>query len=302
MRVAVIVSEDPSDLYFANCLVRSANVIAVLVERQYLPRDTTPRLIKALRLLNRPGELYARAVDLVSRKYWKAFGADRSPAAFADFGNWGTRIDVPDDVDVLFTEGAYRVNDKEYVDWIRAHSPNLIALCGPSILKSEMLSIASIGTLNLHGGLSQFYRGLFTTDWALHNGEPECIGATVHFVSAGIDDGDILLQGRPELGEHDNPYTAYEKVVRRGVCMMLKSIEDLAHGVANPKPLCRPGKLYLGRDFTRRVKHRTWRAVQRGVLKAYLRDREARDDRVSREIVNEFSWPAEEIADNKASQ
>ncbi len=65
-----------------------------------------------------------------------------------------------------------------------------------------MLKVPRLGSLNLHGGLSQRYRGLNTTDWEVDNGEPEYVGATVHFVSPGIDDGDVVSTrgGPPSSG------------------------------------------------------------------------------------------------------
>ncbi|MCZ6593928.1 MAG: formyl transferase [Bacteroidetes bacterium] len=112
---------------------------------------------------------------------------------------------------MVYTEGKNAINNIEYVKEIRNLKPDLITVCGCSILRDGILSIPPQGVINLHSGLSQVYRGTWTTLWAIYNKEPEYVGATVHYVSAGIDDGDIFYQGRPEIQEGDNPETLYTK-------------------------------------------------------------------------------------------
>lgn len=163
---------------------------------------------------------------------------------------------------------------------LTAWSPDLIVVCGTSILREQVLSIPPTGVLNLHGGLSQRYRGIWTTHWALVNEEPEYVGATVHFVSRGIDDGDIVYQGRPALDGQENPESLYAKVVNLGVEMMIKAVGDVAAGTVKRYPLETMGRLYRGSMVTPEVLLKAWENTERGVIKAYLSDRESRDSLV----------------------
>lgn len=65
---------------------------------------------------------------------------------------------------------------------------------GTSILPKPVIEALPALTLNLHTGLTQHYRGVNSTFWALADGEPGRIGVTIHRVSAGIDTGRILAQ------------------------------------------------------------------------------------------------------------
>ena len=52
-------------------------------------------------------------------------------------------------------------------------------------------------TLNLHMGISPYYRGSACNFWALYDKNPQFVGATIHYLSEGLDDGDILFHVLP---------------------------------------------------------------------------------------------------------
>ena len=188
---------------------------------------------------------------------------------------------------MLRIEGTGKLNNSESVDWIRACAPDLIVVCGAALLRKPILDLSRLGVLNLHGGLSQFYRGLFTTDWAIHNREPEYVGATVHFVSEGIDDGGVVFQGRPFLGIDDHPNRCYEKVVRLGVDMMSAAISAIDSGELHAPQAPSKGRLYRQRDFTAPIKRRLWRHWRQSMVE-YDRQRESRNHAVNASLIHPF--------------
>ena len=142
------------------------------------------------------------------------------------------------------------------------------------------MAVPSKGVLNLHGGLSQKYRGTYTTFWAVYNCEPEYIGATVHYVSEGIDDGNIIYQGRPKITAGDDPETLYVKVVKLGIEMMIKAIEDIQHDKIKGYEPERLGALYLDKMVTPAVYRKMWDNIHIGVIKEYLENKSERDEKV----------------------
>lgn len=286
MRTVIIVSRDKSDVYFANQLARSLNVVGVVVENQTPERDRSTLARKSLKYLSRPRVFLRKVVEVLDRRLLEPRQDYNRPENSLDFGEDERSLNIGEGVPVLHTQGVNAINEPEYRDWIQDQRPDVIAVCGASILRSELLAIPEYGVLNLHGGLSQFYRGLFTTDWAIHNAEPECVGATVHFVAAGVDDGDVVYQGRPLVEESDQPNSLYEKVVRLGARMMVRAISDLEQGRCHPVKLTTRGQLYLNDMFDVRAKRRTWGQVRRGVIPAYLANKAERDSRVLSKLIN----------------
>ncbi len=287
LRLLVIVSTDPSDLFFANQISRRFKLVGIVLEHQRDAPDMRPLWQKVLSLLDQPGELVDRARARFSR-VWKVNVESRLyKELLVEFGEDGERLDGTVDCPVLRIEGTGKLNGHESVDWIRALNPDLIVVCGASLLRKPILGLPHFGVLNLHGGLSQFYRGLFTTDWAIHNREPEYVGATVHFVSEGIDDGEVVFQGRPFLGVDDHPNRCYEKVVRLGIDMMSAAITAIDRGELHAPQVPSKGHLYYQRDFTAAVKRWLWWRWRRTMVE-YDRQREPRNRIVNASLIHPF--------------
>lgn len=288
MRTLIIVSPDKSDIFFANQLARALNVVGIVVENQVPARDRSSLFRKSVKYLSTPGLFLQKVMEVLDRKFVERYQDYNNPENALDFGEEGRVLMVGKGVEVMHTQGVNAINSPEYRSWIRNLEPDVIAVCGASILKTELLSIPTHGVLNLHGGLSQFYRGLFTTDWAIHNGGPEYVGATVHFVSEGVDDGDVVYQGRPDIAADDNPNSLYEKVVRLGVKMMIRAITDIEQSRCQRTRLNSKGRLYLHDMFDVGAKRATWRQVRKGVIPDYLSNKNARDQLIKKSLINDF--------------
>lgn len=288
MRTLVIVSRDKSDIFFANELARALNVVGIVVENQTPRQDRSPMLRKALKYASTPPLFFRKVLEVMDRRFIEPFQPYNRPENALDFGEEGQVLTVSEGTEILYTQGVNAINEPEYQAWIRNLCPDVIAVCGASILKQDILSIPRHGVLNLHGGLSQFYRGLFTTDWAIHNSEPEYVGATVHFVSEGVDDGDIVYQGRPVIEENDHPNRLYEKVVRLGVRMMVQAVRDIEDSRCQASKLNTKGRLYLNDMFDVRAKRKTWRQLGKGVIPDYLSNQAQRDREVMDRLINDF--------------
>lgn len=77
---------------------------------------------------------------------------------------------------------------------VRALSPDLIWVADYRyLLPDSVLSLASLGAVNIHPSLLPCYRGRASINWAILNGETE-LGLTAHYVDEGIDTGDIIDQ------------------------------------------------------------------------------------------------------------
>ena len=273
MRVILIVSPDRSDVYFGNQLLKNLNVVGVFVEQQQENRQIGHYIRKLLKYMFAPWEIpnkvrndrlytqYRKKSHEIHRKY---------------FGDEVSKINSPEKCKIVYTKGKNAINNIEYVKEIRNLDPDLIAVCGSSILRDGILSVAPKGVLNLHSGLSQVYRGTWTTLWAIYNKEPEYVGATVHYVSAGIDDGDIIYQGRPEIQQGDNPETLYAKVVKLGIQMMLRAISDIQNGTVKSYRLEQKGKLYLNKMMNISVIDAAWKNVEANVITDYLNHKDSR--------------------------
>ena len=107
------------------------------------------------------------------------------------------------------------INDKAIVDEIVAMEPDLLVCYGSSLIKSDLLTKFDGKFLNVHLGLSPYYRGSGTNVWPLINLEPDMVGATFMYIDAGIDTGKIIHQIRADVYLGDSPHTIGNRLIRK---------------------------------------------------------------------------------------
>ena len=54
-------------------------------------------------------------------------------------------------------------------------------------------------TLNIHMGISPYYRGTDCNFWALYDNNPHLVGATIHLLSKGLDSGAMLYHALSQI-------------------------------------------------------------------------------------------------------
>ena len=91
------------------------------------------------------------------------------------------------------------VNAPETIEMLTKLNADLVLLFGTSIIKNPLLEYYSGKVINLHLGLSPYYRGSGTNFWPIVDGRPECVGATIHVAVPKVDAGPVLHQIRPEI-------------------------------------------------------------------------------------------------------
>lgn len=93
--------------------------------------------------------------------------------------------------------------DKELARRINQYQPDLVILAGfMRILTPGFVSQYAGRLLNIHPSLLPKYPGLNTHQRAIDAGDEEA-GATVHFVTEGLDDGACIIQAKVPVLEND---------------------------------------------------------------------------------------------------
>jgi hypothetical protein len=86
-------------------------------------------------------------------------------------------------------------------------SADAIIVYGSSYLKGELCAaLIKRRAINIHMGVSPYYRGSSCNFWAMYDRRPELVGATIHLLSTGLDSGQILFHAFPKPSAL-NPFT-----------------------------------------------------------------------------------------------
>ncbi|MBE3094977.1 MAG: hypothetical protein IMZ52_08080 [Actinobacteria bacterium] len=166
------------------------------------------------------------------------------------------------------------INEKENIELIKQLNPKLIVVHSIDLIKDEIIKCFPKRIINLHAGLSPYYRGGGTNVFPFYNNELEYVGMTIHYIDIGIDSGDIIHQGRPTFEENDNTHTIGCKNVILGTELMK---DVVCNYLSSDKPLSAykqdisKGKLYLWKDFTEETIKRINKNIQEGIVRIYAK-------------------------------
>ena len=95
-------------------------------------------------------------------------------------------------------------NGPEVISAVKSVKADLALVYGTTLIKKPLLeALNGILTINLHAGLSPWYRGSTTLFWPIYFMEPQYAGCTFHVIDARIDHGQIIHQNRPEIFPKD---------------------------------------------------------------------------------------------------
>lgn len=95
----------------------------------------------------------------------------------------------------------------------------------PYIIPKLVLNIPKIGFLNLHPAYLPFNKGWNTPSWAILDNTP--YGATLHFMTEALDEGDIIHQKRINILPSDTANSLYQRVLKLEEEVFEEALESL---------------------------------------------------------------------------
>ena len=85
---------------------------------------------------------------------------------------------------------------------------DLYIVFGSSYIKGRLVEfLIKKKAINIHAGISPYYRGTDCNFWALYDNNPHLVGSTIHFLSRGLDDGPILYHAISNINTNTFVYT-----------------------------------------------------------------------------------------------
>lgn len=256
MRAIVLTSTMRRHHYVANTLAGRLDVAGVWEE---------PKAFEPMQYAGSPEEaaIIARhfeARDLSEHAYFAAH--DRVPAPARRVEPNG--CNAPDEIEAM-----------------RRLAPDVVLVFGTGLLRQPLIDAFAGRILNIHLGLSPYYRGAGTNFWPLVNGEPEFCGATIHFLDAGVDTGPIIAHVRPEIRSGDGPHDIGNKTIVAAAEAL--AVAAVAHARTPLRGVEQSGggRVYRRKDFSAASVERLYANFAGGMIDEYLRNRPARDARLS---------------------
>jgi len=168
MKVVIFSSETKHHTHFINTLAPLCDIRAVFYETDHLTKPYAT------------GPFFEAEEDAFEERFFDP--AVGGVASVLDAGLAGR----------VRTVG--RVNEPAVIDAVRDLAPDLGIGYGIGLVRPALFEIPAYGTINVHRGLAQHYRGLDSDLWAVLEGRFDRIGVTIHYMDAELDTGNILAQ------------------------------------------------------------------------------------------------------------
>ncbi|MBE9138809.1 formyl transferase [Nodosilinea sp. LEGE 07088] len=100
------------------------------------------------------------------------------------------------------------------------------------ILKTDILNQFDKRAINIHISLLPWNRGADPNLWSFLEDTPK--GVTLHFLDAGVDTGDIILQEEIFLDETETLSTSYNKLSELALSLLDRNWAKIRAGEINP--------------------------------------------------------------------
>ena len=108
-----------------------------------------------------------------------------------------------------------KIAEKKILLNLDKNNIDLICLAGfMKILSKEFIKKFNGKIINIHPSLLPKYKGLNTHKKAIKN-KDKLTGCSVHYVSAKLDSGKIILQKKVKISTKDNPASLSKKVLKQ---------------------------------------------------------------------------------------
>ena len=118
---------------------------------------------------------------------------------------------------------------EDFLKELKALNANLQVVVAFRMLPEVVWKMPEFGTFNLHASLLPQYRGAAPINWALLNGETET-GVSTFFIDEKIDTGEMIMQEKVSIEEHDNVGSLHDKLMQTGAVLVLKTLEAIQKG------------------------------------------------------------------------
>ena len=255
MRVAILTSTEPRHQFFVARIAAQWDVAAIVQENTgYSPARTVEF------------DLSPEEAAIV-----KAYYEDRSREESVMCARISMSLDGSRRVPTLGVDKS-TLNSSETIQFINEARPEVVLVYGTNLIKPPLLDAFAGRMVNMHLGLSPYYRGTATNFYPLLNDEPEYIGATIHLIDAGIDSGAILAHARPAISADDRPHTIGCNAIDAGIEALLRAVPEWVRGNRQlvPQWQAETPRLYLRKHFHPRQVVELNALVRDGLIRRYV--------------------------------
>ncbi len=149
------------------------------------------------------------------------------------------------------------VNDSSCIQLLQQIQPDIVVVNGTRIISKKVLQCTKAVFINMHVGITPWYRGSHGGYWALYNNDVANFGTTIHLVDAGVDTGAVLKQVFAKPIKADN-FTTYPVIqTGEGIKALQQVLQQTENGWCDAKKHTEKGHMYYQPTVWEYIKGKT---------------------------------------------
>lgn len=125
--------------------------------------------------------------------------------------------------------------DEVYEELVSLRPDVIVCVAYGKILPQRILDIPPLGCINIHGSILPALRGAAPVQWSVLNGLTET-GVTAMYMSAGMDEGDIIEIRRTPVGERETAGELMDRLAVIGADLLYDTLLSVQAGTVTRTP------------------------------------------------------------------
>ncbi len=263
MNVGILTSNDIRHRYFVNAIADAFNVTAIVhQDTGYVPADTEKDNL-----------------DIRTSKMLRMHFEERTRQEQAFCGHDAQIRSGHHECTVRFVDPR-TLNSHDTVHFLTTAQVDVVLVYGTGLIKQPLLDAFGGRMINMHLGLSPYYRGTATNFYPLVNEQPEYVGATIHMIDAGIDTGPIIRHARADIAADEMPHTLGCKTILAGIEAVIMSLHEYESARLNPVDQwdVPNARLYLRKHYHPSQVVKLYELIDDGLFRRYVNRKAAVQD------------------------
>lgn len=234
-KIVLLASDCQSSKWLYNAIIKKFDIERVIIENSISKKTLFRRRIKKIGLLEVVGQTLFSILVVPILKY-KA--GSRKKELIKEYELNETNFDFTN------TKRVSSINDDSCKEILESLNPDIVLVNGTRIISKKILSCTNAIFVNMHVGITPWYRGSHGGYWAIKNNDSSNFGTTIHLVDSGIDTGGILKQVFTTATKKDNfsTYPILQSAI--GIAALLDLIPSLLKADYTIIPKTEKGKMY----------------------------------------------------------
>lgn len=234
-KIIFLASDCESSRWIYNSLVSDFEFSAAVIEQPVSRKALFRRRVKKIGFLKVTGQVMFSVLIV---PWLKKKAKHRKASLIKQF-----RLNDAD-FDITKTSRVASVNDDVVKKILQQLQPDIVLVNGTRIITKNILRCTNAIFINMHVGITPWYRGSHGGYWALRNNDLANFGTTIHIIDTGVDTGAVLKQvfTHPEKPDNFTTYPILQTAI--GITALKEVLDDIVAGNYNPLNHTEKGEMY----------------------------------------------------------